>query len=219
MFYTIYKTINTTNQMYYIGKHQTSNINDDYFGSGKYLKHAIKKYGKEKFKREILFVFDNELEMNNKERELVTENILNDPLSYNLCQGGKGGFGYINKNGLGISENQKKAAKKSKFRGAAEGLALKLKHDPIFREAYSAMRSKNAKEAHLNGKLSIAQLSTPQSIEKRKEIFKAIGHQKGAKNSRYGTCWITNGQENKSIPKIDLDKWVKLGYNKGRITK
>ena len=44
------------------------------------------------FQKEILFVFDNENDMKNKEKELVVigEN------SYNLCEGGKGGFGYLN---------------------------------------------------------------------------------------------------------------------------
>ena len=42
-------------------------------------------------------------------------------------------------------------------------------------------------------------------------------HQKGQKNSQYGTCWITNGQENKKIKKENLDIWISKGYYKGRI--
>lgn len=63
-------------------------------GSGKLIKQAIKKYGVENFTKEILFVFDSEEEMNAKEKELV---ILGEQ-SYNLCPGGRGGFGYINTN-------------------------------------------------------------------------------------------------------------------------
>jgi hypothetical protein len=40
--------------------------------------------------------------------------------------------------------------------------------------------------------------------------------QHGDKNSQYGTCWITNDQENKKIKKEELDKYVQLGYYKGR---
>jgi dissimilatory sulfite reductase (desulfoviridin) alpha/beta subunit len=66
MFYTIYKTTNLVNGKIYIGKHQTKDPHDNYLGSGKQLGYAIKKYGIENFKKEILFVFDNEAEMNVK---------------------------------------------------------------------------------------------------------------------------------------------------------
>ena len=96
MFYTVYKITNKVNGKYYIGMHKTSNLNDGYMGSGKRLSLAIKKYGIENFLKEILFIFDNEEDMRNKEKELVT---LNEE-TYNLCDGGKGGFGYINRTGL-----------------------------------------------------------------------------------------------------------------------
>jgi hypothetical protein len=78
-------------------------------GSGKWLKRAINKHGVENFTKEILFVFENEIEMNEKEKELV---VLSEE-SYNLCDGGGGGFGYIIKNGLNKSENQKEAARRN----------------------------------------------------------------------------------------------------------
>lgn len=98
-YYTIYKTTNKTNGKYYIGKHQTQDLNDGYLGLGKHLKRAIDKYGIENFEKEILHVFDTEEEMNAKEKELV---ILCEE-SYNLCPGGQGGFGYIRVNGLNVT--------------------------------------------------------------------------------------------------------------------
>lgn len=45
--YYLYKTTNLINHKYYIGVHYSEDIdNDDYLGSGKHLKSAIKKYGK-----------------------------------------------------------------------------------------------------------------------------------------------------------------------------
>ena len=63
MFYLIYKVTNLTNGKIYIGSHKTTDIDDTYMGSGKYLLHAQKKHGIENFKKEILFVFDNPEEM------------------------------------------------------------------------------------------------------------------------------------------------------------
>ena len=91
MKYLIYKTTNILNNKIYIGKHQTKNINDNYLGSGVALEQAIKKYGKENFKKEILFIFENEEQMNQKEKELVTESFIATNKNYNMGVGGEGG--------------------------------------------------------------------------------------------------------------------------------
>jgi len=96
MIYTIYKITNIINNKIYVGKHQTNDLNDDYMGSGKRLKQAINKYGIENFKKEILFIFYTEEEMNRKEAEIVTEEFCLRNDTYNICVGGKGGFSYIN---------------------------------------------------------------------------------------------------------------------------
>ena len=62
-YYTIYETINKINGQNYIGKHITNNPYDDYLGSGKYLKRAIKKYGVENFEKKVLYIFDNKEDM------------------------------------------------------------------------------------------------------------------------------------------------------------
>lgn len=41
----------------------------------------------------------------------------------------------------------------------------------------------------------------------------------GEKNSQFGTCWITNGAENKKIKKEELENFISLGYTRGRKTK
>jgi hypothetical protein len=91
MLYTIYKVTNTINGKIYIGKHQTENPNDAYFGSGKFIKSAIRKYGKENFVKEVMFVFETELEMNQKEKELITEEFVSRKDTYNAGVGGEGG--------------------------------------------------------------------------------------------------------------------------------
>lgn len=100
MFYIIYKITHNASGKQYIGKHQTKDVNDGYMGSGKLLRLAIEKYGRDSFSKVVLHIFDNENDMNAKERELVTEEFCQRKDTYNLCEGGKGGFGYINQSGI-----------------------------------------------------------------------------------------------------------------------
>ena len=54
-----YKTTNIINEKFYYGVHSSDKDNDNYLGSGKLLLKAIKKYGRENFKREIIQFFDS----------------------------------------------------------------------------------------------------------------------------------------------------------------
>ena len=91
----VYKTTNTINNKFYIGVHQTNNLEDSYLGSGIIISNAIKKYGKSSFKREILFIYDDVLDAYAKEKELVTEDLVTDKNCYNNCVGGRGGVGNL----------------------------------------------------------------------------------------------------------------------------
>jgi group I intron endonuclease len=72
--------------------HISKNLNDGYMGSGIALKNAIKKYGIENFKKEILSVHETKKQMILEEKRLLTAEIIKDPLSYNIAKGGQGGF-------------------------------------------------------------------------------------------------------------------------------
>ena len=63
--YFIYKTTNLLNGKIYIGQHKHNKCN--YFGSGTYILKALKKHGRENFKRETLFECDNISDLNEKE--------------------------------------------------------------------------------------------------------------------------------------------------------
>lgn len=91
MLYTIYQVTNLLNSKIYIGKHQTTDPDDSYYGSGVALKKSIAKHGKDNFKKEVLFVFQTEEEMNAKETELITEEFVARSDTYNMGVGGEGG--------------------------------------------------------------------------------------------------------------------------------
>lgn len=94
MYYILYKTTNLINNKIYIGIHQTNKLDDNYLGSGTVLIHAIKKYGKENFKREILELCNSYNELTELEKKYVNEEFLIDKNNYNLKTGG-GNFGTL----------------------------------------------------------------------------------------------------------------------------
>lgn len=108
MLYYIYKTINLINGHYYIGMHKGS-LDDEYLGSGKILKQAINKYGKNNFKKEVLLLCENEKELQEWEAKLIEPN-LKDSNCYNIAPGGQGGYTIKN---LSIEEQNKVRKKAS----------------------------------------------------------------------------------------------------------
>lgn len=207
MFYIVYKTTNQVNGKFYIGTHKTIDLNDDYLGSGKYLKYAIEKYGAESFKKEILFVFDNPEEMFAKEAEIVTEEFLSEHNTYNLKKGGFGGFDHINKFGLNNNFGENCYGKIH---------AEKLKSDDEYRKNHILSWTTVVKECHKQGKIKYDNMTGKRHKEETK---KSIGEknsiqQAGSKNSQYGTMWITNGVQNK---KIKVQGEIPSNWRKGRV--
>ena len=79
------------------------------------------------------------------------------------------------------------------------------------------MRSAGGKSCHEKyPELANQNLNSEQAVEKKVKTFKKIKHRQGAKNSQFGTMWITDGQNNKKINKDDYQIWIGTGWYKGR---
>jgi hypothetical protein len=151
LYYTIYKVTNKANEKYYIGKHQTKNLDDGYMGSGNLVKRAIKKHGIDNFTKEILYIFQTEEEMDAMEKELV---VLSE-MSYNMCEGGKGGFGYVNKKGINNKNHE--------HVGKLVGSIIKGRKNPG--------ASVNLKKLHADGKIKIPDWTGRKHSDKSKNLM------------------------------------------------
>ena len=87
-FHYIYKTTNLLNGRYYYGMHSTDNLDDGYIGSGTYLRRAIRKYGKENFKREIIEFCKTRKELKSREKDIVNLQEIAKKECMNLKVGG-----------------------------------------------------------------------------------------------------------------------------------
>lgn len=85
----IYKTTNLINGKIYIGQNSTND--EKYLGSGSILQLAIKKYGKENFKKEILEDNINDYDtLNEREKFWIKELKSQDKnIGYNILSGGR----------------------------------------------------------------------------------------------------------------------------------
>jgi len=74
--------------MEYVGVHSTDNMNDNYMGSGTYLRNAIRKYGVQHFVKEIIRKFDTRGDALSYEAYLADETYVGRLNVYNLVLGG-----------------------------------------------------------------------------------------------------------------------------------
>lgn len=86
--YFVYLTTNLINGKQYIGEHTTRKENDLYLGSGVLLHNAIKKYGRDNFKRTILEYFPDKNSAFLAQAKYILQYNTPTPLGYNLSPTG-----------------------------------------------------------------------------------------------------------------------------------
>ena len=199
--------------------HKTKNPYDNYLGSGKLFKRAVKKYGEENFIKEVLFIFDTAEEMFAKEKEIVNKLFIESNNTYNIMEGGRGSFSHINESGKNlygqngdINHGGKNLliGNKLKLFLLEHGLLDKWKENVSY-----ALKEKWKRDGfHWTGR--------KHKDESKKKIGEKLKlAQSGAKNSQYGTCWVYHSKTNKNlkIKKEELQTYLTNGYTKGRVCK
>jgi hypothetical protein len=187
-YYTVYQITNLVDNKIYIGKHETYDLNDSYMGSGKHLKRSQKKHGLENFKKEILFIFESEEEMNAKEAELVDQEFCNRQDTYNICYGGKGGFGYINDNGLNLyGKNGTDGYGAENLRESSKRHRERMSWDKEYATKIGSSISTSLFEHYAsNGGIGTFRGKFHTEETKRKIGSKNSVSQSGSRNSQYG---------------------------------
>lgn len=212
MFYTLYKITNNINGKIYIGTHKTDNLDDGYFGSGKHLKNSINKYGIENFTKEIMQVFSSAEAMFDMEALLVNDEFVKRKDTYNIREGGFGGFDHCNflertkewKERLSTSlsgENNPMYGKPGAFSGKTHTEETRIR---ISKGQYGDNNHNYGKHHTEETKQKIGQSNSK--------------HQTGQGNSQYGKCWIycPYTHESKPVPRYELKEWEDKGWVKGR---
>jgi hypothetical protein len=193
----IYKTTNLLSGRYYIGMHSTDNLDDGYLGSGNRLILAVRKHGRENFKREILEFCDNRECLKRRESEIVNLDEVSKKECMNLAVGGEGG---------------------NTDSGGPQAFAKRLREDKEFREIHAKRSSETMKKTHSQGKIKYDTFTGKRHSEASKKLMSESSKEKGvgASNSQFGTCWITKDGVNKKIKMDELKTFTQNGWVKGR---
>jgi group I intron endonuclease len=161
----LYRTENLINQKIYVGVHRLQNTakSKNYLGSGDGLKSAIKIYGKENFLRTTLAEFSRLEDAYLAEAEMVTQEFINRPDTYNMCLGGHGG-------GIQTPEMRAKISKANKGKVPSEATRDKL-------------RKLNSKKTHTEETKIKISIANKGRIMTQEQIAKAVAANKGRKHT------------------------------------
>jgi len=155
----VYLTTNLINNRKYIGVDK--NENKYYLGSGVAIKLAIKKYGSENFKKEVLEYNDSIEYIFEREKYWIEKyDAVNSKEFYNISEGGKGGDMLKNEDSI-----------RRHIEGSKKGLAtaLKQKKGKTYEEIYGKEKASKEKE-----KRRIAGLGKKYSEERVKKVSEAL---------------------------------------------
>lgn len=218
MFYYLYQVKNNLDGKIYVGVHQTKNLNDGYMGSGKVLRNAIHKHGIENFTKVILETFENAEAMYEREAEIVNAEFLKRPDVYNICNGGGGGWEYLNSD----SDLQRDKC----IRGNKKMNWLR-KNDQEWREKEIQRRSALNKEQLARGTRTVPQAwiqsfkgktHTPEVCLRLSQVAKI--NQAGEKNSMFGKRWMNKDSQVILVSSEIEAKNLELdGWKSGKVSK
>lgn len=197
----VYKTTNILNNKIYVGRRVSSASPeiDPYLGSGKQLLLAIKKYGRENFKKEVIKICDSKEHSAEIEASIVTEEFIKRPDTYNMHKGGFGGFDHINKdspeNRINLIEYKRKVKSGELKVGGTSNWTEESRRKVI---EQAKINLKNKTQDQNPGKVFWENATE----DDRKNFSKTIS---GSNNGMYGTkFYISKEYSEKKLPPMDI---------------
>jgi len=218
MFYTIYKTTNIITKEIYVGQHITKNLDDKYIGSGTRFRNSVNKYGVENFSKEIIYVFNNFDDMNNKEIEIVNEDFIKRKDTLNILLGGTNfntsGFVTARLKGNTVYElvdSDMYAANKKSYETPTSDTMLIVENDKVIRIKCSEY-DKDVHKTPSSGYVSVY-FSDNTSGKILLEDFDTNKHKKVFG----GIVGIKNGKK-QYVSKEDIENGIAISNTKNKVT-
>lgn len=209
----VYITTNKINGKQYVGSH-SGDISDGYLGSGKILKYAIKKYGRENFERKIIRECLPEENLILEEKYIKKYKTL-DPNGYNISETG-GYLIYTEDLKNKLSKSRKKHSGPNKGKKFSEETRIKMSNSAKIRKRYplSEETKQKIKEGNLGKKISeitrkrISNSLTGRKLSEEAKI-KVSNFQRGRIKSEEECKNISESKKGKKNPMYGKPPWNK----------
>lgn len=203
MYGYIYLTINKVNHKTYVGQKMLKNKNwnkDNYLGSGKHLKCAIKKYGKENFEKFLIQFCNTKEELDKQEIFWIAEYRKRGLAQYNIANGGEGGGSFKGRHHSGETKRKISEVQKGKPKYGLRGKKLSEEHKQKLSESHKGNQNHKGKYHSEETKRRISKAKKgvklpPLSEEAKRKISES---KKGDKNPMYGKHLSDEAKKNLS---------------------
>ena len=208
----IYQVTNKINKKRYVGKRVASTFDNKYYGSGKLIKLAILRYGKESFDRKVLRWCYSKDRLEASEKEFIRKT---NP-EYNLTEGGTGGItlGFkgkshtpeakkiIGQKGLGrVPPNKGK-----KMSETTRKKIVKARAKQVITEQHRKHIADSLRAAYASGSRQPSMLGKKQSVESNAKRSRAL---KGIKKGPQ-----TESHRQKTINALEYGKHIRWHINR-----
>jgi hypothetical protein len=200
----IYKTTCLVTNRYYIGMHSTDDLNDGYMGSGKRLGYSLRKYGESNHKVEILELLPSREALVLREEEIVSPDLINDPMCMNLVRGGKGDWGWRK----ALSDQELLERRIQKFREAWQR--------PGYRENFKAKTAGRVRSDETKAKMRARW--TPERVTAQAERLRTVNAKKPKLGSRlYVPLSQRPGYVEPDRASLSREAWAKHAADEARL--
>ena len=203
MYGYIYITTNNINGKKYIGQHKGT-FNTNYLGSGKLLKRAVKKYGKDNFTVSLIQYANNSDELNELEIKYIAELKESGQANYNLAKGG---------NCIGSIYNYMTPDEIKKFKENMSKIQKKIKqyHSP------EELEEKRKRAIERNKSDFMRKVCVKRNKERvwRKETLEKMSIKMANNKINSGKKYINKDGIRKMILKEELNYYLENGWNLG----
>ena len=190
MYGYIYKITNLETGLIYIGqKHSLKFLKNSYLGGGKLIRRAVEKYGKDKFKVELIEKISSKEEMDEREIYWISFYKATDKnVGYNISNGGN-----VNR-------------------------AMSGEHNPFYGKTFDEETLKKLSKSH-SGKTPWNKGLTSDKDERVKKNADALKKSIKINGcSVKNSVWINDGEITKMIQQSDVQYYLNGGWRRGRLS-